>query len=406
MKIAIVVWRLNISGGGQRQALEFANHLLQKGHKVDIFCCHLDKKNCYPELIRSLNVYSIDPSHANPPKPHSLKSLFDKHLKGLPVHNQSLLKLTDLLKEYDLKKHYDIVNYQDEIVYQIAPFFEKVRNVWMMNDLPGLLDVKQRLMAFQNISWGRKLRLYLYFVYTFYQHRFNLIKNIDKIVVLDYRNQKLVKKYFNRKAYVVRSGIDLAKFSFDRSFQIPKKTYNILVTNIFFPHRRYEDVIEALNILVNSWKIENVQVRIVGKKETDLNYYNRICSLIEKYKLSDRITILGAVSEKELVAEYQIADFFVFPNHNQTWGLSVFEAMLSGCVALVSRGAGAHEVLTDNQNALLFEPRSPLQIAEKIKELIQKPELIEKIARCGQRFVSENLSWEKYTAEMLEVFSA
>ena len=46
MKIGIVAWDLNISGGTQRQALELALHLQKMGHNVKVYTVYYDKEEC------------------------------------------------------------------------------------------------------------------------------------------------------------------------------------------------------------------------------------------------------------------------------------------------------------------------------------------------------------------------
>ena len=84
--------------------------------------------------------------------------------------------------------------------------------------------------------------------------------------------------------------------------------------------------------------------------------------------------------------------------------MAVFEAMLSGCVAIVSNGCGAHEVLTNKQNAIIVKEKSSNEIAIAIKHLITNKKEMEKIGENGQSFVKDNLSWDKYTDEMLKIF--
>jgi len=95
---------------------------------------------------------------------------------------------------------------------------------------------------------------------------------------------------------------------------------------------------------------------------------------------------------------------FVFPNHLQSWGLAVFEAMASGLPVVVSKSAGASEVLTDGENALLVNPKNPGEIAKAIQSLIDNPDLYRTLSKNGRDFVEQNISWVKYTDQMEDVF--
>jgi glycosyltransferase involved in cell wall biosynthesis len=77
--------------------------------------------------------------------------------------------------------------------------------------------------------------------------------------------------------------------------------------------------------------------------------------------------------------------------------------MACGCPVLVSSGAAVHEVLTDNEGAILFPARSPKVLAEKIDQLATQPELRQRIAEAGMRLVRETYNWERFATQVANV---
>jgi glycosyltransferase involved in cell wall biosynthesis len=229
------------------------------------------------------------------------------------------------------------------------------------------------------------------------------IKNIKKIVVLDKRNVALAKSYYNRDSIIVRGGMDLDMFkniTIEKVFK--KDRYQLFLSSIFFPWRRFEDVVDAVEILKHKG-YTNFNVHINGITDRAPSYYLSIVDRIAKKNVGDYIHITTGLSEPELIQAYAKTDIFIFPNHNQTWGLAVFEAMLAGCATIVSKTSGASEILTDNENALLVNPKSPEEIAEKIALLLDDPKKLESISKNGIEFVRKNLSWKRYAQEMAQV---
>lgn len=404
MKIAILVWDLNIKGGTQRQALELALNLQNKGHKVGVFCYVYNKKKCFVDLCDKLNIYyvtsvNIDLNSNKINKFSFLKklsrkiffcrTLFDIFFikKSLKIYKKNIEKIHNI-------NYYDTINVHDYEIYKIARILKHKNIVWMMNDI-------RRVPTF-----GK------FFIFSLIKKFLNNVlikletKNIRKIVVLDDRNKELCKKYYNSETVVVRSGIDLDlfnKFISNRVFK--KNNYSIFASSIFYPHRRFEDVVDAVEILIKSG-IENINVTINGNNSRCFDYYLFIKNRIKEKKLDNYIVIINGVSEKKLLEYYNDSDIFIFPNHNQTWGLSVFEAMLSGCVCIVSKTSGASEVLIDGKNAILIEPENPKEIADKIFCLIENYKKMEYISKNGVDFVKNNLSWASYTRDMLNVFNS
>ena len=150
--------------------------------------------------------------------------------------------------------------------------------------------------------------------------------------------------------------------------------------------------------------IRDITLDIVGKQDTDPAYYREICDLVASEGVSDFVHFHGKVTEEVLRDLYAHADVFLFANAPQTWGLAVVEAMLMGCATVVTDGCGAHEVLTDGDNALIAKAQNPESLAEKIAYLVQNPEARERIRDRGEEFVRENISWDRYARDMADIF--
>ena len=176
------------------------------------------------------------------------------------------------------------------------------------------------------------------------------------------------------------------------------------MNGIFMPHRRFEDGIEALKILQE--KGFKAKLTIAGDTQGNFSYYQLIKSLVGRLNLETDVNFLGLVSEKTLLETYFSNDIFIFPNHLQSWGLAVFEAMATGLPVIVSKSAGASEVLKHRENALLVEPKSPGELAAAIDKLIDNPDLYSALSAAGRRFVEEEISWSRIARIMQEIFSA
>lgn len=387
--IALAIWALGISGGGTRQFLELALALKRKGYEVDIFTTVVDKEKCYPDLLKHFTIYSLG-KNVQQVYPLANFTFIDK-FKYLRQHfknkRANLLRLHQLLKRHDEDKQYIAINYHETEIVKLCQFFPKEKNYWMLNDLyiKGK-SIPETLFRY----WDNLMFQFLY------------KPHLQKIIVLDEMNKHLVKKHLHSEAVVLRSGIDQKKFFYKRTYRNPK-TFQLLATGIFFPHRRFEDIINALSILVKK-KITNIHLNIIGQQSTDQVYADYIDDLIRKNHLEKYVTLLGRVSEKELQNAYRASDIFLFPNNPQTWGLAVFEAMLSGAVAIVSRGAGAHEVLEQHKTGIIVDPENPQAIAKELQYLMKNTQKMKEISLAGQKYVYENLSWNKYAQDMLSLF--
>jgi glycosyltransferase involved in cell wall biosynthesis len=400
MNVAIIVRRLNVRGGTQRQAVSLAKELVRQGHSVTFYTFIYSPKTCYEEL-REYTVISLE--HAPSLKQGSgvVSALFS-YFKNYREENELSKRLA--LK---ISPDTDILNPHDQLAYRVAYYYKRevnaIPSVWMMNDLPTRAFALYREGTFDRSICRSFLKKIFNWIADWYEIK-KFISVQDQIAVLDNRDKEWVKKSFKKDAVVVRSGIDSQYFPYRERNAPPDKKGTILLQGIFMPHRCFEDAVLAVALLRK--KGYDMSVRIVGGYKEGSWYYKKIKNAVAENGLESSVVFEGSVTDAELLRSYQKADVLVFPNHLQSWGLAVFEAMASGLPVIVSKGAGAHEVLTDKQNALLVPPRSPSAIADAIEELWANPVLYRQLSAEGRIFTEKSISWSKYADQMISLFQS
>lgn len=401
MKIGIVVWDLNISGGTQRQALELAINLQKMGHNIKVYTVYYDKEKCYPDLLERLDIKYLCTDNRDDLSRRSNNLLKRIFVKVFPYWI-SLLKteklynsLTDLIdKDLDLLCCHDYGVYPVGAKYKIKTGLSVV---WQMNDLPIYKA------NFKNLKGIIKSLLSPIRGETFFRLKHTgYIKKIDKIVVMDYLNKNKLKDNLGLESIVVRNGLDIGKFKFNERRSSGNKL-KIMSNGIFFPWRRLEDLIMALKIVEE--KDIGFELNHVGIDARCKWYAENIYKMVKDLGLADCVVFHGHVSEEKLIELYSISDIFVFPNYPQTWGLAVFEAMGCGTPVIVSTGCGASEMLTDGENALLVPPKSPGKMADAIIRLKKNTNLWRTLSRNGRKFVEKNIRWDFYAENMIKVFN-
>ncbi|MDP3727813.1 MAG: glycosyltransferase family 4 protein [bacterium] len=400
MKIAIIVRRLDGKGGTQRQALILARELISRGHSVKLYTLRFNQERCYPELSSTLDITPLE-----------------RFLAGFPLWWASFLgRFSGFLQETYLAKRLsllidrdiEILNPHDSVAYRAAYFVKKrekrkkkfVPSVWTMNDVPAFAWTYDRIGAFEPV-WHSPLRRFIMRVLDWYDRK-RFIANQDIIAVLDHFNERLVRKYLGRKSSITRLGIDARQFSFVPHVSPVGRRLKFLAIGIFFPHRRFEDAIEAIAMLRT--RGYDATLTIIGSPKPAPSYAERLRRLVADRGLGDYVTFAGEVSEADLIRAYHEHDVFIFTNYLQTWGHVPLEAMATGIPAIVSRGAGVHEVLADGETALLVAPKSPGEIADAAERLMKDPALYRKLVERGRKFVVEKITWGGYADAMLDLF--
>ncbi len=396
----MIVWDMTTSGGTQRQALELARYLMRKGHVVDLFCHSLDECRCYPELLKGLNVVAMDKCSSPGCKRDGLSRRWSLYPME-PLFAREERNIADMIPP-----GYDVLNPHEHRSYRVAHHYKTKHQtpaVWMVNDLPRSLRVPEGGLTRKKLV--QTLHYYLLMGPLGLHVDRRRMSAMDRSVVFDEPTVRAFERRTGTRPEKMGSGLDISSFSFrKKTVQPGQKGVKLLAVGVYYPHRRFEDIVLALDILVKDGF--DPSLTIVGSDRYDPGYSSRIKTLVDSKGLSDRVRFLGEMSDSELRELYASSEVFVFPNFPQTWGLAPFEAMASGTPAVVCEAAGAASVLKDNENALIVPPARPDRIAECVTRLLTEPGMYDRLSVAGRKFVEENITWDAYGARMERLFEA
>lgn len=116
-----------------------------------------------------------------------------------------------------------------------------------------------------------------------------------------------------------------------------------------------------------------------------------------EFGVGDQVRLLG--HRKEIPEFYRAADIFVLPTLYEPFGLVIIEALASGLPSVISRLAGASELVTDGVSASLIEnPESADEVARRLERLLLDPTLRLSMGRAARQ-VAEARSWDRVADE-------
>jgi 1,2-diacylglycerol 3-alpha-glucosyltransferase len=113
----------------------------------------------------------------------------------------------------------------------------------------------------------------------------------------------------------------------------------------------------------------------------------------------------GFVQRDQLPAYYALAEMFVLPTYTDTWGLVVNEAMACGVPVIVSRIAGcAADLIQENWNGLLIEPRDVSSLRSAISKLAGRPDLCTRMGAHAREQIAQYspAAWSKAIADAIK----
>lgn len=103
---------------------------------------------------------------------------------------------------------------------------------------------------------------------------------------------------------------------------------------------------------------------VVVGSAADAAYAAELQALATELGIGEHVLWVGGIAHHETLPFYRAASAFVYPSHNETFGLPILEAMACGCPVVTSDRSAMPE--TAGGAALLADPEDPASIAAAI----------------------------------------
>lgn len=117
-----------------------------------------------------------------------------------------------------------------------------------------------------------------------------------------------------------------------------------------------------------------------------------------------QVEMLGAVDEETKRRLYASCDIYCSPAvAGESFGIVLLEAMACGKPAVGAANSGYRWVLKGEGKQLLVPPRDVEALAQKLRELMDNPELRERLGRWGVQEASQ-YDWGKVASQIVEVY--
>ncbi len=120
---------------------------------------------------------------------------------------------------------------------------------------------------------------------------------------------------------------------------------------------------------------------------------------LEREFAGTRTVFTGLLTGEDLAAAYASADLFVFPSTTETLGMAMIEALASGVPVIAARSGAIHEVVSEGENGLLYEPGSDEELAAAVRRLLGDDALRRSFG-LRARAAAEERDWKTSTATL------
>jgi glycosyltransferase involved in cell wall biosynthesis len=202
------------------------------------------------------------------------------------------------------------------------------------------------------------------------------------------------------KLFVVKNVVNYQKFTRAGGRQtLPGAPLRLLFIARFIPEKGLMDVLDAVRIVLDRGK--NVCLDCVGDGPQGSAVREHAAAI----GITDRVRFTGYIPEADTTRHYTEADVLVFPTyHQEGFPMTVFQSAAAGLGIITTRVRAAADYLTEPDHCLWVEPRNPAMLAEKITDLVDHPDLLQRMAGNNQK-LAKRFSTEIVTGEYLTLFA-
>jgi len=348
-------------GGSESLVLRTARLLLARGCQVSVACCFVDSS-----LIeeQTAGIDFVQPWRWI--SALSRRSRIALSLLGCPALLVTVLRRA---------RGYDLLNPHNFPSLWIAACAARVSRAWIVWHFNERAPIRGPLTLIERAA----------------------SRQAQRITVLDEQSRAQVHRAFRRESILVRPGVDFGFWSQNVAKDELAGPSTLLTVGKLHRQKNQMVLIDAVHALAGEMK--ELRLIITG----DGPDRRRLERRVDELGLRERVWFSGRVDAETLRLFYRSAFLVCFPALHQTWGLTPFEALCQKTVSLVSSQSGAAEVIEAERIGLVAQPELDTFVTT-IRWACRAPDEIGEMGRRGFTFVAENMSWERFGDEMLDVF--
>lgn len=314
--------------------------------------------------------------------------------------------MVDYCREHELT--YDLIHSHYYFSGAVGVYLSNLWGIPLLHTYHSLGAVKEKALGQDDPSPEQRIAV-----------EKKISQTADRIIATAPQEKSDLTKYYgadSSKVAVVPCGVNLELFQ-----PVPRKEArreigfsprDFLVTYVGRLEKRkgIDTLLQALHILED----DEVQAVIVGGPQTRKDFlswtelgeepFQVYRALMEEYDLAGQVTFTGGKDQSELSKYYSAADVTVIPSYYEPFGLTAIEAMACGSSVIASRVGGLKTSVEEDHVGLLFDPRNPRNLADKIERLKSFPPTNQKYQENARPYVIEKFSWSQVTRQIVEIY--
>jgi len=216
--------------------------------------------------------------------------------------------------------------------------------------------------------------------------KMSLFKAKAVLAVSDQSKEDLTGAYGldEKDVEVIGNGVDYQRFAGPRAPADPASEKRVLVVSRLEPRKNVEEAIDAIAELPKG----ACELEIVG----DGSEMESLLKRSERARAEGSVHFLGRVDGTSLPEVYARSAIFLTTSRSEGFGLSLLEAMASGCACVASDIPTHRALIRHGETGLLYGRRA--ELVSSLQELLSSPDKAERMGRAAREAASSH-TWAK-----------
>jgi D-inositol-3-phosphate glycosyltransferase len=188
-----------------------------------------------------------------------------------------------------------------------------------------------------------------------------------------------------------------------KRLQLRSDEHILLQLGRMVPRKGVDNVVKAVGQLQANDK--KIRLIIVGGESDDPNAANnpemaRLQDIAKAHNVLDNVYFAGRKGRDLLKYYYSAADLFITTPWYEPFGITPLEAMACGTPVIGANVGGIKYSVVDGETGALVSPDNPVELAEKVSELLADQDELQRLSRNAIQRVNRHFTWKSVAEKM------
>jgi teichuronic acid biosynthesis glycosyltransferase TuaC len=249
---------------------------------------------------------------------------------------------------------------------------------------------------------GADLQIHIHKNLRLQKHILSIISKADAIGLVSQKLFQILDRYITqqqrKKLNIIHNGIQIYNNYDNVEWGDDEKNIRIITIANLIEQKGFKYVFKALGELREKFK--NITYFIIGSGWDE----DRIKRQAREHGLEKEVKFLGKMPHKVAMSYLKNADIFIMLSENESFGIVYIEAMYLKTITIGSIGEGISEVISNNENGFLVNPKNSQNIKELLEYILKNYKHMSELKEKAHSDVWPKFSWRNNAKLYIDLY--